>query len=340
MNIDIYVIRSQHLKKRNVLLKSTLNAIVEIMKKKGHTVSIINVLNPTLEEIEINLAEYNKSINLNSDEITDEEFKKLQSKFNLAQLSNLYKHRNAYESIKNSKTKHNLIIEDDVILLPEYTPNFEMFMGKLSTFEYDILLACISNNDENEPMDIAISSVYFKVLISKCAYFITPTTAQKLYDYLDVVRFPLKLSLSKFIFDNKSEICSYILNKHTFLEGSKLGIFTTSINSNNFLLQNIHFIRLIEMLNNNETNIKKIEEHYNAYGKNNPDFLHILGLIYFKNNKFKEAAETLKMAIINYKNEEGYMIQNNELLNNAINIYQHYQDDIKNCFEKEGIYSS
>jgi len=34
------------------------------------------------------------------------------------------------------------------------------------------------------------------------------------------------------------------------------------------------------------------------------------------------------------------MIQNNELLNNAINIYQHYQDDIKDCFTKEGIYFS
>ena len=89
-----------------------------------------------------------------------------------------------------------------------------------------------------------------------------------------------------------------------------------------------------------ETDIKKIENHYNSFGKDNPDFQHILGLIYFKNNKYKEAVETLKSAIINYKNAEGYMIQNNELLNNAINIYQHYQDDIKDCFEKEGIYSS
>jgi GR25 family glycosyltransferase involved in LPS biosynthesis len=339
MNIDIYVIKSEHLKKRNMILSNTLNTIVEIMKKIGYTINITNIFNPTVPDIETNIVEYNKSINLNPDDITDPEFKKLQTKFNLAQLSNLYKHRKAYEMIKDSKTKHNFIIEDDIILLPEYIENFTNFIKKLSSYEYDILLACLSNNEEKEPMDIVMSTVYFKVLISKCAYFITPSIGQKLYDYLEVVRFPLKLSLSKYIFDNKSDICAYILNKHTILEGSKLGIFTTSINSNNFLLQNINFIRFIEMLNNNENDIKKIEEHYNNFGKDNSDFQHILGLIYFKNNKFKEAVEILKIAVLNCKNSEGYMIQNNELLNNAINIYQHYQDDIKDCFAKEGIYS-
>jgi tetratricopeptide (TPR) repeat protein len=340
MNIDIYIIKSDHLKKRNILLSNTLNTVIEIMKKSGYDVNIVNILNPTIQDIETNIVEYNKSINLNPDEIADEEFKKLQTRFNLAQLSNLHKHKKAYELIKDSKTKHNLIIEDDIILLPEYVPNFTEFMKKLSTYEYDILLACISNNDEKMPMDIVMSTLYFKVLISKCAYFISPSMGQKLYDNLEVIRFPLKLTLSKYIYDNKSDICAYILNKHTILEGSKLGIFTTSINSNNFLLQNINFIRFIEMLNNNETDIKKIEDHYNSFGKDNPDFQHILGLIYFKNNKFKEAVETLKTAIVNYKNAEGYMIQNNERLNNAINIYQHYQDDIKDCFQKEGIYSS
>ena len=48
----------------------------------------------------------------------------------------------------------------------------------------------------------------------------------------------MKLSLSKFIFDNKENIKSYILNKHTIFEGSKIGIFPTSVNTNNYLIQN------------------------------------------------------------------------------------------------------
>jgi predicted nucleic-acid-binding protein len=74
------------------------------------------------------------------------------------------------------------------------------------------------------------------------------------------------------------------------------------------------------------------------YGKDNPDFLHIVGLIYFKNKNYKEALEFLKLAVINFKKNEGYMVQFNEILNNCINIYQLYQEDIKDCFNKKGLY--
>ena len=63
MNIDIYVIKSEHLKKRNMILSNTLNTIVEIMKKIGYTVNITNIFNPTVLDIETNIVEYNKSIN-------------------------------------------------------------------------------------------------------------------------------------------------------------------------------------------------------------------------------------------------------------------------------------
>jgi len=125
-------------------------------------VNIFTITTPTIKDVEDNIAEFNKMINLNPDEIHDNDFKNLQTKFNLAQLSNLYKHKRAYEMIKNSSTKHNLIIEDDIILLPEHTNNFKDFMKKLSTYEYDILLMSVSTNNESEPMDIVMSTLYLK----------------------------------------------------------------------------------------------------------------------------------------------------------------------------------
>jgi hypothetical protein len=74
------------------------------------------------------------------------------------------------------------------------------------------------------------------------------------------------------------------------------------------------------------------------FGRDNPDFLHILGLLYFKNKRYKEAIEYLKLAVINFKKNDGYMIQFNETINNCINIHQLYQDDIKDCFNKKGLY--
>ena len=33
----------------------------------------------------------------------------------------------------------------------------------------------------------------FKILLTKNSYFITPSTAEKIYDYMNVIRFPMKL---------------------------------------------------------------------------------------------------------------------------------------------------
>lgn len=338
MNIDIYIIKSNHLTIRSKILEKTLDILKSLMNKNNYNVNFIDITNPTVEEIQNNLEFYNKHINLNSDEVDDDDFKNAMTKFNLQQLSNLFKHMKAYEIIKNSKTKHNFIIEDDIILLNEYINNFNDFLQLLKKIEYDIILTCLSVNDDNAKIDILLSSVYYKFLITKNSYFITPETAEKLFNYVNIIRFPIKNLLSKFIFDNKSTLKSYILNKHTIFEGSKLGLFPTSVNSNNHLIQNNNYIEFINMLNNNE-DINIATQYYMNYGKDNPDFQYILGLIYYKNNKIKESIDILLNAIINLKKNEGFIPQYNDLINSFINISQFAQFDIENCFKKTGIYN-
>jgi GR25 family glycosyltransferase involved in LPS biosynthesis len=319
------------------MLMTTLDLVIGMMKNNNFNVKIINILKPSIEDIEQNLTDYDKKINLNNDEINDPDFKTAQVKFNLAQLSNLHKHIQAYDIIKNSKTKHNFIIEDDIILLDEHKNNFNDFLKLLKTIDYDLLLTCLAMNDDNKINVVPVNN-YFKILLTKNSYFLTPSTAKKLYEYMSVIRFPMKLSLSKFIFDNKNTLKSYLLNKHTIFEGSKLGIFPTTVNTTNYLIQNNSYITLTNMINNNETDLNKAYKHYMDYGRDNADFQHMLGLLYYKNKKYKEAIDILKLAVINFKKNEGYMIQYNEIINNCINIYQLYQDDIKDCFNKKGLY--
>ena len=339
MDIDIYVIKSEHLKKRCELLVLSLDVICKIMKKYNYNIKIINITTPTIEDIEKNLTEYDKIINLNNDDIEDKDFKAAQVKFNLAQLSNLHKHLHAYEIIKKSKTKHNYIIEDDIVLLDDHKNNFDELIKSLDKFDYDILLTCLAMNDNNNSkLTLLPINKYFKILLTKNSYFINPETAEKILEYMNIIRFPMKLSLSKFIFDNKDKLKLFILNKHTIFEGSKIGLFPTSVNTTNYLFQNNNYITLTNMYNNNETDLNKVYNHYIEFGKDNADFLNILGLIYLKNKRYKEAIEYLKLSVINFKKNDGYMVQFNETINNCINIHQLYQDDIKDCFNKKGLY--
>ena len=151
IDIDIYVIKSEHLKLRFKHLEKTLEKIRKIMKENDYNTNVFYITSPTAEDIENNINDYNKFINLNNDEIDDNEFKQLQTKFNYQQLSNLFKHKKAYEMIKNKNNdNHNFIIEDDIILLEnDNENNFKEFLKKLHKIDYDILFTCcIFNNNK------------------------------------------------------------------------------------------------------------------------------------------------------------------------------------------------
>jgi len=344
--IDIYVIKSVHLIQRAKSIELTLNKIKTTMKNNNFNVNIIYITSPSDIDIEKNLNEYNSKINL-KDEIEDNDFKQEQTKFNLAQISNLYKHRKAYEMINNSMAKHNFIIEDDIILLDDYINNFSETLGLIKRIEYDLLFTCISNNNSTGKINIELTSTNYKILLMKSSYFINKATANKLYNYLDIIRFPIRVSISKFIYDNKNTIKSYILTKHTIFEGSKLGIYSSTTKTSNFLVQNNHYIEMINILkelentsdqNEGDKIIDKGITHCKLYGKDNPEFQHILGLMFYKKNKFQEALETMKLAIYSFKKNEGYVPQFNEILNNCINMHKFHQPDIESCFTKPGIY--
>jgi tetratricopeptide (TPR) repeat protein len=151
------------------------------------------------------------------------------------------------------------------------------------------------------------------------------------------------MNLSYYIWENKDTINSLIFNKNLLFEGSKIGLFSTSINNNNFLYQNGEYVKLAQLIGNHEylddEVVKKAEEIYNSSGKNNPDFQHSLGLVYYKNKNYKKAKETLIDAILNLKKTDGLISQHNEALNNCINMHQFEQSDIENVLKLPGIYS-
>lgn len=345
--IDIYVILSEHLINRKKSIEITLNKLKTLMINNNYEINISYITSPTEKDIDNNISEYNNKINL-IEHIEDNDFKQEQTKFNLAQLSNLYKHKKAYEIIKNNNNaKHNFIIEDDSIIMDDYINNINDCLGLIKRIEYDILFTCISDNNNSGKINIELSSLKYKILMMKSSYFINKETADKLYNYLDIIRFPIKISISKFIYDNKNVIKSYILNKHTIFEGSKLGIYSSSTKHSNFLIQNNYYIEMINILNElNKTDdekqnnliIEKGIKHCETYGNNTPEFLHVLGLMFYKKNRYNDALNAMNKAVYCFKKNEGYVPSFNEILNNSINMHKYCQNDIEDCFNKSSIY--
>jgi len=341
-NIDIYIITSDHLKLRFNNLNQQILKLKMLLDQKNFNYTFHQINNPTSNDIEKSLDKYKEKVDLNKDNITDDDFKNMIVPINTNQLSNISKQIKALELIKNSDNSYHFIIEDDIMIIDDFTNNFLQFLDELKKIEYDLIFTAVSINQSGD-MKFLNSYDYFKVLIAKSSYFISKNCAVKLLEYMEKIRFNYKLNLSYFIWQNKDNLKSFVLNKNLLFEGSKIGLFTTSLNNNNFLYQNGEYVKLTQLIGDSEhlSNdiIEKAEIIYNNSGKNNPDFQHTLGLAYYKNKNYKKAKETLIEAVNNLKKNDGFICQHNETLNNCINMHQFEQSDIENVLKLSGIYS-
>lgn len=342
-DINIYIITSEHLKNRFNHLNVQIVKLKALLDKHDFNYNFIQINNPSNKDIEKNLDKFKERVILNKDEIEDNDFKNLITPLNTNQLSNFSKQHKALEIIKDSSCNLNYIIEDDIMIVDEFINNFSSLLEKIKTLDYDLLFTSVAIND-NSPNEKFLNSYnYFKILIAKSSYFISKNCAIKLYHYLEKIRFNFKLNISYFIHENRDTIKSFIYNKNLLFEGSKIGIFYTSVNSNNFLYQNGEYIKLTQLIGNNEyiedSIVKEAENIYNTSGKNNSDFQHTLGLIYYKNKDYKKAKSILIEAVINLKKNDGFISQHSEILNNCINMHQFEQSDIENVLKLDGIYS-
>jgi GR25 family glycosyltransferase involved in LPS biosynthesis len=342
-DIGIYILTSENLKLRFNHLNQQIVRLKGLFDKADYNYQFYQINNPSSSDIEKNLDKYKDRVILNKDEITDNDFKNLVAPINTSQLSNFMKQLKALEMIKNGKNKINFIIEDDIMIIDDFANNFLILLEKLKTQEFDLIFTSVAINDNSPDFKFLKSLEYFKVLISKSSYFVTNDCASKLLSYFEKIRFNYKMNLSYYIWENKDTINSLIFNKNLLFEGSKIGLFSTSINNNNFLYQNGEYVKLAQLIGNHEylddEVVKKAEEIYNSSGKNNPDFQHSLGLVYYKNKNYKKAKETLIDAILNLKKTDGLISQHNEALNNCINMHQFEQSDIENVLKLPGIYS-
>jgi len=233
-------------------------------------------------------------------------------------------------------------MEDDIIISKEYIKNIEYIFSKILKNEnIDILILSdfIYNDNELELID---QNIYNKILISKSSYIINKKTANKLRNYLEIFKYDMKTSLSKFMEENK-DLKKYMLNKCTLLEGSKIGLFLSSTKSKNFLSQNSEFIELVKLTNKEkitEVDYKMGEKIYNNLEYlDNADIQHLFGILNYKYKNINLAKKYMTLATINLKKNLGYISKSHEIINNTINIYKYEQLLLDDCKKNKSKYS-
>jgi tetratricopeptide (TPR) repeat protein len=344
--LNIYLVYSEELENRRTTINSVVSLISDICQQKNVDMKLHVITQPTKDYVNQHTATFNNRVNYEKFADTTSIYNDLIMPLNVCQISNFEKHRYIYKLIADSGNTDelHLIMEDDVILLKDYIANISELIDDLNsdaTTDWDILFNCL--NVVNNPEKYININQLYNIIISKSCYIIRNTEmCKKLYDATNTFKLNIKLSLSKFLKENNYTAMSY--NKITFIEGSKLGLYPSSVNPNNYLFLNNNYISLKQLSEKKEPTDEDIKNAEKIYGEslNIPsiDIQGLMGTIYFNHKDYKKAKEFMNLSLTNLKKCKGYSImKNNELLNNTINIYKYDQDMLHECLTFTSKYS-
>lgn len=340
MNLNVYLIYTETLENRKSNINSSLEAIKNICNENNINFKLNIVNTPNNDAIDKNVDEYNKRVDF-SKFPDDNEYNNYITSLNSYQISNYEKHREAFKHISDTNSANDvndvndtndiyLIVEDDIIIGKAYLDNIKNLITNLNKTKWDILFTSL--NVINDPREyIEYKSVY-KKLISKSCYFIKPKICKILYEAMNTFKLRFKHFLCKFINDNDYNVIFY--NKNTFVEGTKIGVYPTSVNPNNYLYFNNNFIELSKISNNEVTTKDDVNKALEICANNNfdsPDFLNVLSVIYLKNKDINNAKKHSMAALECMKKNKGYLQKNSEILNNCINMWQYEQELLDEC---------
>ena len=333
MNLNIYLIYTEKLENRQGNINSSLEAIKKICSENNINFKLNIISTPCNDTIDKNIQDYNKRVDY-SKFPGDNEYNDYISSLNSYQISNYEKQKNAFKHIIDSDNSNNddiyMIIEDDIIIGKAYLDNIKDLLVNINEINWDILLTSL--NVINNTQEYIEYNTIYKKLLSKSCYFIKPKMCKLLYNSMNTFKLRFKHLLCKFINDNNYTVLFY--NKNTFVEGSKIGIYPSSVNPNNYLYFNNNYIELSKISNKqivDKDDIIKAMELFNNNNFDSPDFFNVLSIIYVKNKDYDNAKKYSLEALECMKRNKGYLQKNSEILNNCINMWKYEQNMLEDC---------
>lgn len=261
---------------------------------------------------------------------TNDIFDALLKNIHVKQLSNTLKHLHAYKEIENSDDEFSLILEDDVIYSNEIVDNLKQCINNIRNYsnEWNILFTGMpqpSGLNISQPI-INVNEIY--KLIPVCdSYFVNRKNVSQLISKFTPIKFCTNIQLSYLFAHEGIKACMCVPN--IFFDGSKYGMFLSSLEANNKLFLNPEYNKLVSIINKKEyTNDDKnniVEINKKMQFANHPDFLYQLGLYEFYNKNFSKAKEIFDGIYDIYTKNNSIINSESEFLFNYCNLFAHFQ---------------
>ena len=276
----------------------------------------------------INSEVVNKFLNL-AKSGKSELFDGLIKNIHVKQLSNSLKHLSALQKADSEKDKYDyfMVLEDDVVFGDDISSKVKTLLNH--AVDYDLLfmgMPSVVPINLNDPLVIKDMDT-FKVLPCCDSYLIPKASINKVYSQFAPIRYQTNIHFSYLMETTDIKVKATVPN--IFLDGSKFGIYLSSLEANNKLFLNPEYNKLNSLVRK-ESYTKEDEQAIeeiiqNIKFKNHPDIMYLFALFELKNKNYEKAKEILEN-IHNVYMQNGCIVTNeSEFLTTYMYLFKHFQ---------------
>lgn len=322
--LNIYIIHSKALKEREASISNIVNKLRSQKYGSFNIGEVFLIASNDPNDIPVEFIQ--KSIDYSI--INDSKlaiFNQFIKNIHINQLSNTLKHGDALNKIisKPNDDLH-LVIEDDALFGEDLCQTLDKLIGKI-TDESIIFLGLPSTATEQG--DLSVQATTFDVIPIVDSYLITYDAAKMIHDNFFPIKFTSVFQMNYII--KRLGIKTYQTNRNVFVNGSKYGMFVSSLNPNNALIFNKDYVTVLELLNK-PVNTAEESQTVEALLKESPiskspDFMYLVARYNIKEKKYADAEKLLSEAYNISLSNNGIINHESAMLKDFIRLFKHLQ---------------
>jgi hypothetical protein len=326
MSMDVYILHSAQLPQREEVVKQSIAKLQQ--HGLASTITIIQSNDPS--DIHVNLIQQiiDYSV-INDAHLT--QFNQFTKNIHINQLSHTLKHYDTLQRIAKDgdDDKVYMVIEDDALLQEASLPDIKNVHSMMVSQKAPIVFLGLPSTTNPAPSETTIHETAAGTLVPLIdAYLITRATAKVMVDGFLPIRFTGTVQLNYVM--HKALLRPWQASKPIIINGSRYGLFPSSLNPNNTLAFNPDYMEVMEILKKGSAINPKAEARVEELREKSliaksPDFLYLIAKFYTIHGKYKEA-EKIYTESYNIALSNGCIVNHESLmLKDFIRLFKHLQ---------------
>jgi len=333
-NLHVYVLHATSLASRKKLCDELHSKLTHAMSENiFKTVQFEYIESHDISKIDN--ATVQKYVDLTKGPVASA-FDSLLKGLHIRQLSNALKHYEAIQKVALSdENTFSLIIEDDVVYSDNVVERLVKILKALENAKdsWDVNFLGLPQPLNEDPESVRISPVesIFKILPDISSYVLTRKSAEKLLNVFLPVRFCTNVHLSYLYLEKAKDKLKFTMTTpNVFVDGSKFGVYLSSINPNNKLILNQDYSKLHNKIHSqtqfSDQNKQEINTTFETMSFNNhPEIQCLKGMFEMKIGNYETAKEIFDKCYQTYMNNDCLLNSESEFLQVYARVHKYLQ---------------